>query len=1582
LPTTDPKNDTPSSFGLDVWCDPQEEINVLRVEIAAVDKDDSRRLAALYLELGRILLAAGNEPSAAEALLRSYTLRPQFRPTLRLARQIYRERADHRLVVKLFDAEGRATRDPLTRSALLRQQARLLWSRLGDVVEARKTLELAYRLDVTDLSTLKLLEVFYAAERDTDGLRAVLLRQLESVSDRSLRTALLVKIGLLAAHTDERAAVEALSSALKNEPHDLSVLSYLEQIYDAGGLYPNVVEVLVEQAEHPAVSAALRAKLLTRAARTCRDQLQDLDQACALFLRSLASLPVFGVAIDTFELLVAQRRFADAAAVGEKLFDLDDTPSLRAALACQIGDLQRTELKDNHAAATWYHHCLRWAPSYQPALEGLGWVLEATGDVDQLLAVHRADLANTKDPHALAQRLYRIAALLERHGRDGEALEIHREALSAWPSFKPSLSALERLFIRLERWTELLQLFDEELGSGPDHERMIHILETMASIWYHQIGHADNALDCYRRILEIAPQLQHILSATARLCAETRRWHDLVEITEREIAVISDPRRRVDLLQRSGEIWEDHLLNLDQAISCYTRALEIDPGFLPALKTLGRIYRQKGRWAELIQMHLAEIEITEDPEQTVALLYDVAEIYEEELLDEQQAAATYRTILERKPAHLPATAALGRILARRSDWRQLAQLRETSLDTMTDNRSKALVLWSVGVLREEYLGDIPGAIKTYNRALRLAPTLAPATAALDRLLGDSDTHQLAELYTAALEQAELPSERAAIAQRLADLHERVLGNGRKAAQLLERAVEVNPTAWDLNQLVEIYARLGLPRELCAALEAFSGALHDDRAAAEVQLRIARVVQESKIRDPLPYLGRALGLSSGRVFAQRATEQVLRQSGRRAELVDLLVERIGRTKDPLELSCLWTDLAEVHVGRGDMTGAETAFREAVRAAPSHLSALWGLERLLEEQKRWPELAELAEQEADGLEATRNLADALQRAATLWQDRVGDVVRAAPLYKRVLKVHPGHEEAFRRLHALLTAAGDWLTLASVIRAQITATSDSVAVVTMLVELAKLYLEQLRQPPKGMACLRRVLDLDANHLYALVTLGDAHYDLRQTQQAEELYARAVTLLSDGPERQRLSRRLGDIYFEREQPAAALDAYRQAAGGVQDPQLLRRIADAAEAASDFGAQVSALEKLAECSADAGERVQVRKQVAQLSEDILEQDERAVRALEEVLVLDPLDIEAIERLAAIYGRASNRSAVNQHLQASIEHHRAELARRPFDPRLYKQMGRIFQWQRSFDRLYCACLAQLFLGPLDDAEQRFLWDHHRRCAIPPRGPLARARYELLVLPDGVRGPLRDLLVAVGLNLQRRAAVTPEALGLDRSSKLKPEHPLRALCDEMAALLGGVDYDLLVSRTKPDLVAAEILTRPSLIVGARVAGNIVTASERFRIGRALFLLAENALVLRDLSVRQIRHLFAALGRVAQPVCTLPLAVKEEALLEEECKLLARVLSRKDRKVLGNVLPPMVGFFETVDLGEFARALSLGANRAGLMVAGDAKISLEEAGLSVGASEASPEMGDLLQYVVSEEYFTLRQELGLTPGSYSR
>ena len=231
--------------------------------------------------------------------------------------------------------------------------------------------------------------------------------------------------------------------------------------------------------------------------------------------------------------------------------------------------------------------------------------------------------------------------------------------------------------------------------------------------------------------------------------------------------------------------------------------------------------------------------------------------------------------------------------------------------------------------------------------------------------------------------------------------------------------------------------------------------------------------------------------------------------------------------------------------------------------------------------------------------------------------------------------------------------------------------------------------------------------------------------------MFGRAVECETDTTALQRLHRRLGDTFKILGQPADALRSYRMASAGNagQDPVLLRLIVvEAAESANDAREQVAALRRLAECSTSEEEKVLVRKRIARLAEDHLEDDVLAVQTLEEALVLDPLDIEVIEQLSAIFGRASNRNAVVQHLHAAVEHHRAALAGRPFDSKLYRQLGRIFQWQRQLDRLYCTCLAQSHIGTLDEVELRFFQEHHKRCKTLSTLPLSSSRYESLVLP--------------------------------------------------------------------------------------------------------------------------------------------------------------------------------------------------------------------------------------------------------------
>ena len=601
----------------------------------------------------------------------------------------------------------------------------------------------------------------------------------------------------------------------------------------------------------------------------------------------------------------------------------------------------------------------------------------------------------------------------------------------------------------------------------------------MAAVWYHQLGHADNALDRYRGILAISPDNQPIISTMARLFAETRRWHDLVEMNEREIALTSDSSRRVDLLHAHGR---------------GVGGSQPQPGPGHRLLTSARwswtppTSRRSRRWGgytgrraagiDLIQMHQAEIRATSDPEKIIELLYDIAETFEEELLDELSAATTYRSIIERSPKQQPAIASLALILERRSEWRQLAELQDNYLNSLSDNRTKALQLWRVGLIREERLSSFQGAIKDYTRALRLAPDLAPAYASLTHLLEIAGKHnQLADLDSASLEQSSQPEEIAAIALRLAEHYERVQGDTRMAALFFERAVEQVPSVWCLWSLAQAYERLGMAMELCGTLDRLARTIQDDQEVKRIRLRIGHLLQLHQLGDPIPAPLRRDGSprAASTPSAPWRTFWGQRPAGGPGRPDP---SRIERTNDSLELACLWTDMAETYLKRDELAAAEHAFRTALSHSKSHLSALWGLGRLLERGERWAERAELAEQEANAMESTLGLGDALLQAGILWEDRANEVKRAIPLYRRGLRSCPLRPRlTSARRHPLLD--NNWSELASIIRSQISGTIDGETSLELFSELAKIYLDKLDQTRKGMTCLHKVLETDPVNL-----------------------------------------------------------------------------------------------------------------------------------------------------------------------------------------------------------------------------------------------------------------------------------------------------------------------------------------------------------------------------------------------------------------------------------------------------------------------------------------------------------------------
>ncbi|MBK8482631.1 MAG: hypothetical protein IPL40_15955 [Proteobacteria bacterium] len=1565
-------------YDLDTWAGDASERVVLEQELA-VSHDQPQRQAALLYELARLDLAAGDSASAAQVLLRSFGADATFRPTIWLARAIYERRDNPQLVLQLLDAELRTGQSQSVQAALLRQQARVLWLRLGQTSAAKEKLHDALALADDDLATLKLLHVLQAAIGDSEGRRETVGRLIGGLPEGPWRTALRVDSALLQSASDPAGAVDALLDAERAEPGSFSLQLWIELLCERAGDHTQLVEVLERQSRLAGADPLWRARRLARAASICRGQLAQLEMAHEFSQRARAVRPDYAIAVDGYDLLLTLGLHAEALSLGAELIEMEPSAAERAARACELGDLCRVQLQDPARAADWYRTCLAQAPTYQPALESLSLLLEASGDLDGLLQIQRADLEVTTEARQRALRLYRIGSLLERHERLPAAVDAYLEALQEAGRFRPALLATERLLLHAERWVELVALYEQQLSRDHEPEHQRYLLERIAELLCYQVGDPERALAYYVRLLEHSPRDLRLLRTAARLAADTQRWRQLVELTQREIALTHDGPRRADLLHRAGALWDERLHDAEQATAAFRAALAQDPEYLPALRALGRLYSRRELWRELIAMHRAELQVCSDEQQISALLHAIADTYEHRLDDAEQAATAYRELLRRQPGYPPALAALQRLLSAQRRWSELAELLELAVESTRLPAAQAATLCRIAQLRWERLGDQAGASADCWRALRVSADYLPAQLLLLRLfeVAPPATPNLAPL-AAAIERNPDGELRRQLTEHLAWVVDRGGKDPRLATQLYERAAAADPPPWLLWTLLQAQRRLGTASDADAVLQRIVASSAASPERSDLQLEVAITSQGAAAARLSAALWESVSAAE-QPFARRLAERHLRaaESEDNADaLMRLLRHRAELTHDDNEAACLLTELGDRLATGGQSAAAEAAYRAALQRAPLQLNAILGLQGLLAQQERWAELIAAFEDEAACCEAPQHAADAWVHAAQTVQERLGDLEGAARRYERALQLQPSHAQAFAQLAALLRDRGQWDELADLIRTQISLTAHDVTAARLLTELGRIQLEQLGEPQPAEACLRRVNEIEPNNLYALLTRGDIYYQRREWRRALEVYDRAEGLAADDSTRDQILRRLGEIHLNLGAALPALEALRRLPPHdlSADAGLLRQLARAARAAQDPDAEHDALERLATATEDPAERIEARRQLALLTVRHVGDLQAAALAWERVLALDPLDAEANESLASIYQTTGNHTALYQQLRAAVAHHRAALQRQPRNVAFHRQLAALLRRQHRFDAAYCTCCALGALTTLDLEEAAFIERHLRLCNLPSAAEFTNDDYRRLLLPEAAQGLLRDFLQRSAPALAVLSAERPAKYGLTRRNRLDSKHPFAQALSELAPIVGAPEFELWISPRDPNCVQATHFEQPALVIGSQVVGGGLEPRQRFRIGQALLLLAEHGLLFAGREEAALPRLLADLAAAALPIVEYPPALLEQARRGEsggEARF-AKRLSKDARRGLGLLLPRLFAHLTAAEVAAFGRAQATAADRAGLLLAGDPAVALQALG---EASDDPPLLAPLLQFLISEEYGQLRRKCGI-------
>lgn len=1075
----------------------------------------------------------------------------------------------------------------------------------------------------SSLVALRSLDRLFGQKGMSLDLADNLQRQLDLAVEPELQVALLWRLGQLRERqlADVPTAIETYRRLLDFEPthadtiaalenllsvpeHELALAELLEPVYRGRSDFANLVRVLEIQSRH---TPDMRRKidLLQEIATAREDGLDDPAGAYEALGRALAEDPLdqetqtrserLAKVLGQIDDLVARYRAAVTTVQS------DETKN---AVYHVIAALAERELGNAEIAAEAYQNAMATSPTDMAAADALEQIYTRVADYTNLVLLLQKKMDMTD---ALAEKRelgMRAAKIWEEVLENPEkAIEAYRQALALDETDTTVLDNLERLFIRLERWSDLKDIYAKqaELATEPSLKKLR--LFVLGQVYDRELQDQARAIETYTSVLDIDPDDIEAMQALDRLYVQTERWYDLLAILERQTELSGSAAEVVSLRFRIGELWREKLNDPSRAVEAYKRVLEMDPTHEPTLKAiegmmargeepiaaaevLQPIYESAGDWDKVAVTYEVMVANTQDIPRRVDLLGTVAGIYERRLSNFDASFDAYCRAMRADPSNPEVTAHLDRMAEASGRWPELAAAIEGEIERVMDSGLQVEMLMRLARVYEEETREIDKAIATFKRVADAEPDRRDGLVALDRLYTVTERWQdLADIVRREIRLADTEDQIVALTYRLAQILEVALGDLPKAVEAYQEILAISPQHEDTRSTLE---RL--------------------MAAGTMQREIAQVL------EPLYRVG-------------EEWEKLVRV---------YQVELIGES-DSEERQRILRRLADITENKLlDQVAALDWWARAVVEAPSSEQALEEALRLARLTHQWEAYVSTMAEAAGKTNDRAARKDVLMRLASVFETELGDLSRAEEVLGQILSFDGDDPDALAFLDRVYDKQGDFEKLASVLRRRIVITDDSSQLVALHLRLGKVLADVIDDPEAAVASYLAVLEQESRSPEALEALERLYF---RAERWEDLYGVYEKMLDIAPGDQALS----DCYARMAKITSDVLGHRDLAVELwrrvldlrgADPQALSALADLHEQAEEWRELTEVLDSQIRATEDPVARIPVYKRLGRVWGEKLGRERNALECWQKVVEIDAGDVEALRAIADNYRSA------------------------------------------------------------------------------------------------------------------------------------------------------------------------------------------------------------------------------------------------------------------------------------------------------------------------------------------------------------
>ena len=1148
------------------------------------------------------------------------------------------EDTDGRFLTILGDAL-RTTSDQKQQLALARELGHRAQSadRPERALEAWKLVE---RLAPGDVDARAALQQLYQHSGKWNALSESIRGEVDALSADAKEEKLRLLRDLIPIYRDalqlDSMLIQVYSEILSLSPYDAEALSSLGELYESGGRWNELIQILDRQAE-VAQDDEVKVAFYLRIAGLWLERFGNLKQATQPLERIVRLDPAHDDAVMQLKDIYTKKRNWEALlGILSREAELADDPVARIDKKIEMAQLCTERLHQNAPAIVLWKEILAEAKDPAQALDALEKLAEREKDWETLATVLQSRAEAAQSDSEQLEQLHRLGVLfMERLDRPAEAIAV---------------------------WERLLAL-------DPDNSRV-------------------------RRMLKDAYLSQSDWESLEALYEEADDWAGFAEVVGQTAERTEDPESIVTLSLRAAELYGSRLGDPHRATRYYERALATDSTNLQAAKGLLPIYKKDHNWpdyAKCLEVVVGASDKSEDLDVRLERLVSLRSVYLNRLRDPQGSLGWAQRAYLLAPSDPAVVAGLEESAEASGAYADLVALFRDRLDTATVSEAERLDLQRrVAAIAGERLGESGESIRQLEAILDVVPNDAEAMAVLDRLYrAERRFADLRALYERRLQNVADPAEEWVLLNEVAQVEEEQLGDLPAAAERHWNILENNPHDVDALRAVERLSQQlkqwdRLDAALTRRLQSKVG--DDDRLAVYLQLAdLRRIHLEDPVgaiecyRNALALDGRnevAIGglevlcVEQGDVGVEAIDllEPAYAKRGHFAKLAGLLRARLEKTEDAEERRTLKLRLADLSTSElDDASGAYDALESVFIDNPDDLALLDRLTGVAEVSNQQEAFAKALVLVLDAGDTQGEVELAIcRRAAELHDVALGVPEEGVRFHGRILEVEPNDSSAFASLKQVYTKNEQWDELRALYQGRIEASTDAAARLDLLLQLCFLFEEILDEPEHAISSYEQALELDPTHTPSRRALQRLYSRLKRWPELAELLERDLDEAT-GQEAVDLAYELGTIYETRLGRAVdAIDHFElvlesspthlRAQEGLErlmsNPTERQRVASILEPIFEtqgaWGELSKVLEVQLEDLSDPSSRAAHLVRIGELSESKLRDDELAFDAYARAVREDVADGAARSDLARLASKLSRHRQRAELLEGGI----------------------------------------------------------------------------------------------------------------------------------------------------------------------------------------------------------------------------------------------------------------------------------------------------------------------------------------------